>query len=838
MPTPCEALATAAEVQELREQLNALLGEKEDGTKVSLFAKGQGNTTLLAGGALTLLGMAKVNAPKVIVDIIKSTPTPQGFAVDAAKGQVLHELLKGNGTKVPATPLNDTTKLAGQGAGAATTATQVGGTAAGSLMLLATLVQIAGTLALNKATVDILGNRIDAEAAGTQTALDTQQNTMLRLYQKHQGDFAAINAQLEANDQVAAQNRQTFAILKSDLQQNSLEIGTFNSKLTAAQTQINDLITQNNSHVAKINQLEDDLVTVKADLTAQVNTVTSQLAEAVKIIEAQKIDIEKTNERVAEYEARATAIEEKIAQFETDSAQNRADWQELRAEIDLIKELNPSLITERPTIEEHNYDKVTYYETAEQTYERLFKEHNKPADQRKAWSQITQFELTSELAERFARQEIQAKKHGFASTAGLTQSAAVQTGVLELADKLGDPTLEPSTIPKEITKEDLQNDPDTFKERFAAFIERITPNVSPKLLEDINTKIDDRFDAISTIIGTAVIPRLNDLTSSVSEPKIAKAVEAGLCNSLNNPSACPITPGNPNPTQGLKGQQDWLNGLLNGADLAQGTVMAKAIDRIDKTVHHKDWGLETVQKFADTAWKATQADKVLQVVNTTLLIHNAMMLSNNLFQTMGEATSMALQAVGITDHANQPIDVNTLVQGKINAMLSSVLGAANYKALTARIAKANRIYQSGINILDATRNMFDATHSIGEVTLRHTGEIGNALRNAGVVAEDSYQEMVEKVNPASKRLMGLEKFRAGIDVAEEAFDSVSQVSGNVLEIQQNIAEIKTSKTAMIKEMETDKTAKKAAEVITKQESQVTANPAKADFEAAPPKTSP
>jgi predicted nucleic acid-binding Zn-ribbon protein len=575
MPTPCEALATAAEVQELREQLNQLLGEKEDGTKVSLFTKGQGSTTVLAGGALTLLGMAKVNAPKVVIDIIKSTPTPQGFAVDAAKGQVLHELLKANGTKVPAAALNDTTKLAGQGATGAATAAQVGGTAAGSLMLLATLVQIAGTLALNKATVDILGNRIDVESAGTAAALDQQNNTMLRLYQKHQGDFAAVNAQLEANDQIAAQNRQTFAILKSDLQQNTLEIGTFNSKLAAAQTQINDLIAQNNSHVAKINQLEDDLVTVKADLTAQVTTVSNQLAEAVKIIESQQADIIKLNERVAVYEARATAIEEKIAQFETESSQNRADWTELRAEIDLIKELNPSLISERPSIDELNYDKVTYYETAEQTYERLLEEHNKPADQKKPWSQITQYELSSELAERFARQELQAKKHGFASTAGLTQTAAAQTGILELADKLGDPTLEPSTIPKEITKEDLENDPDTFKERFAAFIERIIPNVSPKLLEDLNTTIDSRFDAISGLIGTAVIPRLNDLTQSVSEPKIAKAVEVGLCNSLNNPSACPITPGNPNPTQGLKGQQDWLNGLLNGADLAQGTVMAK-----------------------------------------------------------------------------------------------------------------------------------------------------------------------------------------------------------------------------------------------------------------------
>lgn len=846
MPTPCEALATAAEVQELREQLNELLGKKEDGGKETIFEKGKSNLLIGAAGGLTLLGMAQTNAPKAVIDMIMEGRTSNPLHTDFAKGNTSFKLIKGNGASIASAGLNNVTQMTGQSAGAATTAAGVGGTAAASLMLLATLVQMVGTLALNKATVDILGNRIDAESAGTQAALDQQNDTMLRLYQKNQGNFEAINAQLAENDRIAAENRQTFAIMQADLQQNALEIGTFNDKLSAAQAQIDDLIIQNNSHVAKINELQDELVTVKADLTAQIEAISVQLTEARAVIESQQATITQLTEQIASYEERLTKQEARITELETALVQNQADWQELRAEVDLIKELNPSLITEKPTIEETNYSKITYYETAEQTYERLFREHNKPADQQKRYSQIISYELNSELAERFARQELVASKHGFngvplsigSSAAGVRQAAVAQTGLLELADKLGDPTLEPSTIPKEVTKEDIEANPDTFKERFAAFIDRITPDVLPDLIEDLNNNIDSRFDALTTTLGAAVIPRLNDLTDSVSEPKIARAVETGLCNSLNNPSACPITPGNPNPAHGLKGQQDQLNALLNSAGLLQGGAIQQAVKRIDDTVHHGTWGIKKIFEFGEKAWEATHADKVLQVVNTTLLIHNAMMLSNNLFSTMGEATSMALQAVGIKDHTNNPIDVNSLVQSKINAMLSSVLGAANYQALTARIAKANRIYQSGINILDATRNMFDATHSIGEVTLRHTGEIGNALRNAGVVAEDSYQEMVEKVNPASKRLMGLEKFRNGIEVVEEAFDSVSQVSGNVLEIQQNITEIKTSKTAMITEMDTDKQVKKEVRDVIKENSQVTANPAKADFEAAPPTGSP
>jgi hypothetical protein len=220
------------------------------------------------------------------------------------------------------------------------------------------------------------------------------------------------------------------------------------------------------------------------------------------------------------------------------------------------------------------------------------------------------------------------------------------------------------------------------------------------------------------------------------------------------------------------------------------------------------------------------------------MVHNAMMLSNSLGQTLGEAVNISLQALGIKDHADQPIDVNQLVRGKIQAMLVSLLGAEGAASLTARIAKANRIYQTGINMLDATRSMFDSAHSIAEVGVSNTGKIGNALKDAGVVAEDSYQEMIERINPQSKRLLGLQKFRDGIELAENAANSVAQISSNVVEIEQNVATLKTEKAALAKEIDDDVKAKTDAKVITKQESQVTANPAKVDFEAAPPTGSP
>ena len=293
-------------------------------------------------------------------------------------------------------------------------------------MLLSTLTQIAGTLALSKATVDIFDYRINQEAAGTQLALDAQQASMQRLYEKNNSDVDAVNAEIANGKIIAQQNRDNLQLLKNDLSGLNREVGTFNSKLSEAQQQIRQLQVENAEHVARVEELTEELNDTKIELTNQINTVNLQLEEALKIIESQAAEIEKTNERIALYEARATEIEARITEYETRVTEIEAGFADLRADLDLIKELNPGLITERPTAEEQDYDKVTYYENAEQTYERLWEKHNIGSANRKEWSSIVTLELQSEVTERLTRYEIQAKSRWF----NATPTAQTQTSVL------------------------------------------------------------------------------------------------------------------------------------------------------------------------------------------------------------------------------------------------------------------------------------------------------------------------------------------------------------------------------------------------------------------------
>ena len=68
-----------------------------------------------------------------------------------------------------------------------------------------------------------------------------------------------------------------------------------------------------------------------------------------------------------------------------------------------------------------------------------------------------------------------------------------------------------------------------------------------------------------------------------------------------------------------------------------------------------------MKNAADIAWKATHADKALQMLNTVLLINNAMFLGSNIADTVGDTASLVLSSLGIKDSQGQAINVNQVI---------------------------------------------------------------------------------------------------------------------------------------------------------------------------------
>ena len=282
-------------------------------------------------------------------------------------------------------------------------------------------------------------------------------------------------------------------------------------------------------------------------------------------------------------------------------------------------------------------------------------------------------------------------------------------------------------------------------------------------------------------------------------------------------------------------------GLARAAILGQGQITQTAVNTANATLTHSTWGLQAIvtngayglqkiQGFAETAWKVTRADKIMAGVTMALTIHNAMMLSNNLASTISEALNMSLNAMGIRNEEDKEIDIGTAVRNKINEVMSSILGTENYAALTARIAKANRIYQASINLLDTTYSLFDSARTVAELTAENTGKIGNALRESGAVYEDAYDEFLEKVNPQNASQRKLEKFREGLESVENVFDTVSQISGAVVETKENIEQIKEEKNNLAEEINTQIETKKDEKDTAKTQIQVTTDINDNDFD--------
>ena len=60
------------------------------------------------------------------------------------------------------------------------------------------------------------------------------------------------------------------------------------------------------------------------------------------------------------------------------------------------------------------------------------------------------------------------------------------------------------------------------------------------------------------------------------------------------------------------------------------------------------------------------------------------------------------------------------------------------------IKRGSRIYQTGANVAYTITSFVDITKSLLELIVDNTGKIGNALREAGVVLENSYEIMPEQ----------------------------------------------------------------------------------------------
>lgn len=205
--------------------------------------------------------------------------------------------------------------------------------------------------------------------------------------------------------------------------------------------------------------------------------------------------------------------------------------------------------------------------------------------------------------------------------------------------------------------------------------------------------------------------------------------------------------------------------------------------------------LLAVQTFAAKAWENTRLQKLINFLTLVSVLHNAAMLSRNVGETIGELASNMLATVGIKDETGNQLDINQLVGTSVRNFVQSVVGVEVYTDVSTAWKKASRIVSSAAMIAYTVRSLHDTSKDVMEWTAENTGKIGNALKRWGVVGERAYPWMSERVKAQDAYRLKFQRFTDGLESLEDTASSLSQVSGNVLEIQQEYTELKQQKDA-------------------------------------------
>jgi hypothetical protein len=248
----------------------------------------------------------------------------------------------------------------------------------------------------------------------------------------------------------------------------------------------------------------------------------------------------------------------------------------------------------------------------------------------------------------------------------------------------------------------------------------------------------------------------------------------------------------------IAANQQRTNGLVIRSMAVMDTINTVGIKRLQTTANTINTKLGKqltggVGGFLEGLWSSLRLGMVFQAISTWITLHNAIMLSSDIVQTLFSGIDSLIQVMGIQNPDKSAINVSEVLGKKVEELLKGMMGAANYEATKVKWNQLNRIYQATTNMLDAVTNMFSSLWNILETTGRYVSKIGNALMRAGAVMDNAYSWMDEQISVRGGRAGKLQEFVKGLEVTQDAVSSFSTITGEMVNIKENIEQLKTSK---------------------------------------------
>jgi hypothetical protein len=241
----------------------------------------------------------------------------------------------------------------------------------------------------------------------------------------------------------------------------------------------------------------------------------------------------------------------------------------------------------------------------------------------------------------------------------------------------------------------------------------------------------------------------------------------------------PFSPGIDQRTQLIEqinlSMQTFQTQMLNKVDQKLGPQLPGGLSNLLTKVGQT---VDKIQELGKKTWDFLQIDRVLAILTWVGVLHNAYMLSSSITQTLFDGIGAILNVFGIEDSEGNSLPVAEIVGEWTEEFMKTLIGEETLDGMKEGWIKANRIYQSALNIIHSVQSMVYSMVEILEVVSNYTGRIGNALLRSGVILADSFNWM----NPQANYMDN--KFFRTLFKAEDIVESFATAVNEILEIQE------------------------------------------------------
>lgn len=318
------------------------------------------------------------------------------------------------------------------------------------------------------------------------------------------------------------------------------------------------------------------------------------------------------------------------------------------------------------------------------------------------------------------------------------------------------------------------------------------PKVEPPPEKPDIEKFRDKLNDVINNPGFGLVTVgtiLRGITNNTNPEVIKNAAKAGTCESFN-PGGCnaDIRQNAANAANNSANNASLLERLLNSlSSLASLELLPKIDAKLGEQIPNGGIGGK-LSRFIN--WSI--GDRVMGMVSMVASVHNAMMLSNNVGQTLfsildnlGNIGSLIVKPDGDTN-----IDSKTWLTSNLDSLFSTMLGAEVWKSVKASYRAANNIFSTSSNMYDNLRSIHNDSQELLNMVRRDTAELGNALVEEGVISEDNWDIRDPKVKIKSKSLIRLQRMNEGLEALDNKLEAIEQMTSTLLSIAQTAKEVK------------------------------------------------